>query len=82
MLASITWQSSKTHSNADFRMFVAGMDSRDPLIGAFKEHIENEGFPDAAAWGQLRIALGRTGADQATMVGARMAWKAFRNYDG
>jgi len=63
-----------------FRKFVGGMDTRDPLIAAFKEHLKTEGFPDAATWGQMRIALGRAGADQAAMVGARMAWQAFRNH--
>lgn len=62
-----------------FQTFVGLMKSRDPLIGAFKAHVDAEGFPDAATWGQVRLVLSRAGADEPAMVGARMAWRAFRN---
>ena len=71
----------KTWSDGAFRKFVGGLESRDPLIGAFKGHIKNEGFPDAATWGQMRFALRRGGANETAMIGARMAWQAFRKRD-
>ena len=79
--SSLATRPGKPLLDGAFRRFVGDLDSRDPLVGAFKEHVENEGFPDAATWGQMRYALGRTGAGEAAMIGARMAWQAFRNRD-
>ena len=62
-----------------FRTFARRLKDEDPLIIAFKPLAMSDGFPDANDWGAIRHHLIRSGADHAAVVGARKAWRQYRD---
>lgn len=61
-----------------FRAFARRHKSKNPLIVAFKPLAMGDDFPDADDFGSIRGHLVRTGADHEAVVGARMAWREYR----
>jgi hypothetical protein len=61
-----------------FRAFARQLKRKDPLFVAFKPHAMSDDFPDASDWGAIRRHLINNGADHEAVVGARMAWREYR----
>lgn len=65
---------------ASFGLFASRMRTNDPVIAAFLSTIKAvRPVPDLETWGAVRRYLQRLAASDATMIGARLAWREFKD---
>ena len=64
---------------SSFRHFACRLPGNDPALELFKHHASARDFPDTDSWAEIRSYLVQAGAQHEAMVGARIAWRGFRN---
>jgi len=67
-----------TARKQSFRAFVDRIEPGNPLTEAFRRHVAAEGCPDSIRWGEIRYQIRNAGADDLAVIGARLAWRAFK----
>jgi hypothetical protein len=61
-----------------FSEFARRLKAHHPVFLAFKQYAVRSDFPDTSAWGAIRQYLEESGAEREAIVGARMAWRQYR----
>ena len=67
-----------TAQKQSFRAFVDRIEPGDSLTEAFRAHVAAKGCPDSIRWGEIRYQIRNAGADDLAVIGARLAWRAFK----
>jgi hypothetical protein len=67
-----------TARKPSFESFIARIKGGNPAVEAFMAYVAEEGCPDGATWGEIRLDIRKAGADYLAVVGARLAWRAFK----
>jgi hypothetical protein len=69
--------SKEDRASRPFGEFVLRLKTSDPLVQTFIDHAADNSLPRLASWSEVRSHLNRVGADQNTLVGARLAWREY-----